>query len=71
MAKKSRQTSLVPARPDSYDAFLAEVIDLLEPARRTSARAVNTVMVSTYWQIGRRIVESEMRVSIVPNTASS
>jgi len=61
MAKKSRQTSLVVARSDSYDAILAEVIDLLETARRTSARAVNTVMVSAYWQIGRRIIESEMQ----------
>lgn len=61
MAKKPRQTAVVVARPDSYDAILAEVVELLETARRTSARAVNAVMVSTYWQIGRRVVESEMR----------
>jgi predicted nuclease of restriction endonuclease-like (RecB) superfamily len=61
MAKKSRQAALVVASPDSYDAILAEVVDLLETARHTSARAVNAVMVSTYWQIGRRIVESEMQ----------
>jgi predicted nuclease of restriction endonuclease-like (RecB) superfamily len=61
MAKKPRQTALVVARPDSYHAILAEVVGLLETARRASARAVNAVMVSTYWQIGRRIVESEMR----------
>ncbi len=39
--------------------ILAEVIDLLESARRASARVVNAVMTATYWQVGRRIVESE------------
>jgi hypothetical protein len=44
---------------DQYDAVLAEVIDLLETARRTAARAVNAVLTGTYWQIGRWIVELE------------
>ena len=44
--------------PD-YDAILAEMVGLLESARRTSARAVNTVMTVAYWEIGRRIVEYE------------
>jgi hypothetical protein len=35
------------------------VVDLLESARRTSARAVNAVMTAAYWEIGRRIVECE------------
>ena len=35
------------------------VVDLLEQARRTSARAVNTIMTVTYWEVGRRIVEYE------------
>lgn len=42
-----------------YDNVLTEVVALLESARRTSARAVNAVMTATYWEIGRRIVESE------------
>jgi predicted nuclease of restriction endonuclease-like (RecB) superfamily len=44
---------------DTYDAVLADVIDLLEDARRTSARVVNSVMTATYWIVGRRIVEHE------------
>lgn len=39
--------------------MLAGVIDILEAARRTSARAVNAVMTAAYWEIGRRIVECE------------
>ncbi|MDA1054649.1 MAG: PDDEXK nuclease domain-containing protein [Planctomycetota bacterium] len=35
------------------------MVDLLESARRASARAVNCVMTATYWEIGRRIVELE------------
>jgi hypothetical protein len=42
-----------------YQAVLTNVVELLESARRTSARAVNAVMTATYWEIGRRIVEGE------------
>jgi predicted nuclease of restriction endonuclease-like (RecB) superfamily len=59
MAKKSRQTSIAKKPSDSYGTILAEVIDLLESARRASARAVNAVMTAVYWQVGRRIVECE------------
>jgi hypothetical protein len=42
-----------------YDTVLSDVIDLLESARRASARTINTIITATYWKIGRRIVESE------------
>ncbi|MBC8874028.1 MAG: DUF1016 domain-containing protein [Planctomycetes bacterium] len=45
----------------SYEGILTDVVELLERARRTSARAVNAVMTATYWEIGRRIVEFEQR----------
>lgn len=45
----------------TYDKLLKEVIGLLESARRTSARAVNTVMTTTYWEVGRRIVQLEQK----------
>ena len=47
-----------PLSADSrYSKFVAEVSRLLESSRRMSARAVNTVMTATYWDLGRRIVE--------------
>lgn len=49
-----RNTSL-----KTYDDLLADVVELLEQARRTSVRSVNTVMTATYWEVGRRIVEYE------------
>ena len=51
-----KATSL--AVPD-YEDVLSGVVDLLETARRTSARATNAIMTATYWEIGRRIVECE------------
>ena len=60
MARKPNKTELTPVRVDRYDAVLAEVVGLLEAARHTAARVVNSVMTATYWQIGRRIVEAEM-----------
>ena len=42
-----------------YKSVLSGVVDLLDDARRYSARAVNAAMTETYWEIGRRIVEWE------------
>jgi hypothetical protein len=39
--------------------FYAEIRELLQLSRRVAYQAVNTVMVNTYWQIGKRIVEQE------------
>lgn len=44
-----------------YIALARDVAQLLEEARRTSARAINAVMTATYWEVGRRIVEFEQR----------
>lgn len=44
-----------------YDSIVSELIDLVESARRVSARAVNSIVTATYWEIGRRIVESEQK----------
>ncbi len=43
----------------SFSRFSEGIAELLEAARRTSARAVNAIMTATYWEIGRRIVEFE------------
>ncbi|WP_017364636.1 PDDEXK nuclease domain-containing protein [Methylococcus capsulatus] len=42
-----------------YAAVHADIVALLEAARRAAARSVNAVMTATYWAIGRRIVEGE------------
>lgn len=61
MAARRRQTTAIvrPSRSAGYDAVLGGIVDLLEAARRTSARAVNALMTATYWEVGRRIVEHE------------
>lgn len=45
----------------SYDQVLTGVVELLEQARHTAARAVNALMTATYWEIGRRVVEHEQQ----------
>lgn len=68
MTKRDRERQDMPlaggaASPPNaaagYDDLLGSIADLLEEARRTSARAVNALMTATYWEIGRRIVEHE------------
>ena len=50
--------TLPPAIAD-YSSLVSGVSELLEAARRASARTVNALMTATYWEIGRRIVEFE------------
>jgi DUF1016 N-terminal domain len=51
----------VPRPLQDYASIHAGIVDLLRAARSASARYVNSIMTAVYWEIGRRIVESEMR----------
>lgn len=60
--KKERRLSIRAKNETNiagYEVVLAEVVNLLESARRASARSVNAVITATYWDIGKRIVEFE------------
>lgn len=45
------------AADPSYLGLVSAVGRLITEARRSSARAVNSVMTTTYWEVGRKIVE--------------
>lgn len=45
----------------AYPEFVAQLVVLLEQARRQSARSVNAIMTATYWEVGRKIVEQEQQ----------
>ena len=57
---KLRKKAPALVKPD-YSSLLNKVSELLEGARRASARSVNTVMTFTYFHIGKQIFESEQR----------
>lgn len=59
--RKQTAKGHVQLQSDHYAEVLGEVVELLSAARRASARAVNALMTATYWEMGRRIVESEQR----------
>jgi predicted nuclease of restriction endonuclease-like (RecB) superfamily len=61
VAIKKKKSVVKPGTLVGYDSVLSGVAELLEAARRTTARATNAVMTATYWEIGRRIVEREQR----------
>ena len=52
-----------------YNILLGDLVKVLEAARRAASRAVNTVMTTTYWTVGRRIVEHEQRGQRAPSMA--
>ncbi|WP_337045159.1 PDDEXK nuclease domain-containing protein [Emticicia sp. 17c] len=49
----------IKIQPDT--SFYTEISDLLKQARSKSYQAINTIMIQTYWQIGKRIVEQEQQ----------
>ena len=59
MAKRSQKTQMICRPEPEYGGLLAGISDLLDQARRMSARTVNNILTATYWEIGRRIVEFE------------
>ncbi|MEO6277510.1 PDDEXK nuclease domain-containing protein [Roseateles sp.] len=52
-------SDIAPAGPEGYGGIHADIVALLDAARRAAARSVNALMTASYWEIGRRIVEFE------------
>jgi len=48
-------------KKSNYIELLNRVSKVLEEARKRTVRQINTVMVESYWQIGRLIIEEEQR----------
>ena len=48
------------SRPERA-ALVADVVALIEAGRKAAARSVNAVITTTYWLVGRAIVEREQR----------
>lgn len=55
MTKKNISTKTLSI--EGYDQFASEIHRLLEASRSQAARAVNTILTATCWEIGRRIVK--------------
>lgn len=48
--------------PDAgYDVILNDISAVIDAARKSAARSVNSIMTAAYWLIGRRIVEYEQK----------
>src|ERR1700675_3999661 len=44
---------------EDYNKIRAGIVELLKTARTAAARNVNSIMTAVYWEIGRRIIETE------------
>jgi predicted nuclease of restriction endonuclease-like (RecB) superfamily len=62
MTKKPRKTEI--NLDVHYDSILGDISNLIDVARRSAARSVNSIITAAYWLIGRRIVESEQKGEI-------
>lgn len=50
-------------KPASYNTLVKDIGELLKQTRAKAAYSVNTILVNTYWHIGRHIVEFEQQGS--------
>ena len=57
--KMLKDKSNTPVKKGQYNNLIEQIGDLLLQGRKQAAYAVNTVLVKTYWQIGKYIVEFE------------
>jgi predicted nuclease of restriction endonuclease-like (RecB) superfamily len=44
-----------------YESLLADLVHVIGEARRAATRTVNAAITTTYWLIGRRVIEEEQR----------
>lgn len=56
-----KQTTPDQSRDVHYDSILRDIFKVIDTARRSAARSINSIMTAAYWLIGRRILESEQR----------
>ncbi|WP_241176726.1 PDDEXK nuclease domain-containing protein [Citrobacter portucalensis] len=63
MSRKTPSTSgkTPAALPAGYAGIHGGIVEVLDAARRATARSVNALMTASYWEIGRRIVQAEQR----------
>ena len=59
--KKNELNKINNAIANSEDNFFKEVVNLIKLSRQHAVSQVNTTMVVTYYEIGRRIVEQEQQ----------
>ncbi len=57
--KPVSSTAAPPIPAAAYAGVHEGIVALVQGARQAAARSVNALMTSTYWEIGRRIVEAE------------
>lgn len=55
----AKTAPLIPS--GAYTGIHEDIVTLVQGARHAAARSVNALMTSTYWEIGRRIVEAEQQ----------
>ncbi len=48
-------------KKETYSNLIIDIASLIEQGRKVAVRYVNTILVATYWLIGRRIVEFEQK----------
>ncbi len=58
MARKTKPKNDPEA---AYALLRSGIVELLETARHAVVRTVNSVITSTYWEIGRRVVQEEQK----------
>ena len=51
----------LPTNNNVSQAFITDICSIIDNGRRTAYESVGNIMIQTYWNVGKRIVEEEQK----------
>ena len=57
----TKETEIISRNNVDYAGLLSAVTDLLEKARQSAAKSINSILTTTYWEVGKHVIESEQK----------
>lgn len=61
---RKKPTKLDSIVDNYYDSILGDISNVIDAARRSTTRSINSIITAAYWLIGRRIMEFEQKGEI-------
>ena len=56
-----KEKNYLPTNNNVSQAFITDICSIIDNGRRTAYESVGNIMIQTYWNVGKRIVEEEQK----------
>src|SRR3990167_3808893 len=57
--KKKKKMKNIALKEKTYNNLIVNIGQILEQGRRQAIKVINQILVKTYWEIGKKIIEYE------------